>query len=211
MSQSRVGWVSAMHGSEWRLMHRGPAAGSVAVQTSLRGLAPPYNIAMWRDPSLHPLSHQHQHGLALSVLIDRGLKADSSEKVADGLADKVAATWEVELQSHFRVEEEVLFPAVEPFLESKAIVADLIGQHREMEELIGRIAAASGAARVELLTEFGQLLSRHIRTEERQLFEEIQARLSQEQMASLGQRIDETVQRICPATGKLPWEAAREG
>jgi hemerythrin-like domain-containing protein len=163
---------------------------------------------MWRDPSLHPLSHQHQHGLALSVLIDRGLKADTSEKTADGLANKVAATWEVELQGHFRVEEEVLFPAVQPLLGSSGIVADLVEQHRQMEALIRKIGESSGGARIELLTEFGQLLSKHIRTEERQLFEEIQARLSKEQMASLGAQIDATVQRICPTTGKLPWEVS---
>jgi hemerythrin-like domain-containing protein len=166
----------------------------------------PYNRAMWRDPSLHPLSHQHQHGLALSVIIDRGLKADSSERNAADLADKVATTWSVELQGHFRVEEEILFPAVEPYLESKAIVGELIEQHRQMETLIGQIAEASGPARVALLNEFGQLLSKHIRIEERQLFEEIQARLSKDEIAYLGKQIDETVTRICPSTGKLPWE-----
>jgi len=161
---------------------------------------------MWRDPSLHPLSHQHQHGLALSVLIERGLKADSSEKTAADLAHKVAAAWEVELRGHFRVEEEVLFPSVEPVLASRAIVGELVEQHREMEELIGKIGVASGSGRVELLREFGQLLSKHIRIEERQLFEEVQARLSKDEMASLGKRIDDSVQKVCPGTGRLPWE-----
>jgi hemerythrin-like domain-containing protein len=161
---------------------------------------------MWRDPSLHPLSHQHQHGLALSVLIDRGLKADSSAKTADDLAGKVAAAWAVELRGHFQVEEGVLFPAVEPYLESKTIVADLIEQHRQMEALVGKIAEAAGPVRIELLIEFGQLLSKHIRIEERQLFEEIQARLSKDEIAFLGRQIDENVQRICPNTAKLPWE-----
>lgn len=34
---------------------------------------------MLRDPSLIPLSHQHQHGSALTVLIDRGLKAQPNQ------------------------------------------------------------------------------------------------------------------------------------
>jgi hemerythrin-like domain-containing protein len=161
---------------------------------------------MWRDPNLHPLSHQHQHGLALSVLIERGLKADPSAEKADELANKVTVTWEVELQGHFRVEEEVLFPAVKPVLASGAIVEELIEQHRQMEALIGKIGEAAGPARIGLLTEFGQLLSKHIRIEERQLFEEIQARLPEEKMAALGEQIDKTVQRVCPTTGKLPWE-----
>jgi len=161
---------------------------------------------MWRDPSLHPLSHQHQHGLALCVLIERGLKADRSEKKAEELSRKVAAAWDVELKGHFQVEEEVLFPTVEPFLVSKAVVGELIEQHRALEALIRKINEASGPERIEPLIEFGQLLSAHIRLEERQLFEEIQARLSDDKMASLGKRIDENVQRLCPTTGKLPWE-----
>lgn len=165
-----------------------------------------YNETMWRDPGLHPLSHQHQHGLALSVLIDRGLKADASDKTAADLAHKVATTWEVELKHHFRVEEEVVFPTVEPVLASVTITRELVEQHRAMEELIAKIAAASGAARIELLREFGTLLSKHIRIEERQLFEEIQARLSKDEMATLGERIDDRVHKVCPSTGKLPWE-----
>jgi hemerythrin-like domain-containing protein len=166
---------------------------------------------MWRDPSLHPLSHQHQHGLALCVLIDRGLKADRSEQKADDLAGKVAAAWEVELKGHFEVEEKVLFPAVEPKLSSGTIVQELVAQHRKLEALIGSIAGAGGPGRVELLIEFGRLLSQHIRTEERQLFEEIQGRLSETEMASLGKHIAETVQRVCPTTGKLPWEQVGQG
>lgn len=141
------------------------------------------------------------------MLIDRGLKGDASDTIAADLARKVAATWEVELQHHFRVEEEILFPAVEPVLASGVIVRELVEQHRALEDLIGKIAAASGAGRVELLREFGQLLSKHIRLEERQLFEEIQARLSKHEMASLGKRIDDRVHKVCPSTGKLPWEA----
>jgi hemerythrin-like domain-containing protein len=162
---------------------------------------------MWRDPSLHPLSHQHQHGLALSVLIDRGLKSDTSEKIAADLAHKVAAAWDVELQGHFQVEEEILFPTVQPVLGSKAIVDELTEQHRAMEELIRKIGQAAGPGRVELLREFGRLLSKHIRIEERQLFEEVQARLSKDEMASLGKQIEDRVRKVCPAgTQNLPWE-----
>ena len=52
---------------------------------------PAYNGSMWRDPSLHPLSHQHQHGLALCVLIERGLKEDRSEKKAEDLSRSIAS------------------------------------------------------------------------------------------------------------------------
>ena len=133
---------------------------------------------MFRDPSLVPLSHQHQHGLALSVIIDRGLKADPTPAKAAELAQKVATMAEIELLGHFKVEEKVLFPAVRAALEDDGVVDQLISQHRAMEELLDRLARVDDAARVGLLRDFGELLSRHIRIEERQLFQEIQAKLT---------------------------------
>ncbi|MDA1316199.1 MAG: hemerythrin domain-containing protein [Acidobacteria bacterium] len=161
---------------------------------------------MLRDPSLIPLSHQHQHGLALTVLIDRGLKAQPTQEKAIELAGKVARMADAELLGHFQVEEEVLFPAIRPHLDSGQIVEELIVQHRALEDLIQRVAAAGDNERIPLLTEFGDLLHRHIRIEERQLFQEIQAKLDEDQLARLGKQVDATVQRVCPVTDKLPWE-----
>lgn len=161
---------------------------------------------MFRDPSLVPLSHQHQHGLALSVIIDRGLKADPTPGKAAELAQKVATMAEVELLGHFKVEEEVLFPSVREALEDDTVVDELISQHRAMEELLDRLAAADDGSRAGLLQEFGELLSRHIRIEERQLFQEIQAKLTPEELGRLGIEIDINVQKTCPVTPSLPWE-----
>jgi hemerythrin-like domain-containing protein len=164
---------------------------------------------MLRDPGLIPLSHQHQHGLALAVLIDRGLKGDAPPEKAVELARKVAAMADAELLAHFRIEEETLFPTVRGFLEAEDVVDQLIEQHREMESLIESIARSSGLAQSALLKQFGELLSRHIRIEERQLFEEIQAKLPASQMGKLGRQIEEQVQKVCPAGDVLPWENPR--
>ena len=165
---------------------------------------------MLRDPSLIPLSHQHQHGLALCVLIERRLRTNASDAKADELHEKLAAMVEVELLHHFEVEEGVLFPAVREAIDSPQLVDELVGQHREMEGLARRIEEASGTDRVALLREFGALLSGHIRTEERRLFEEIQAKLSPEQLAEIGSNIDRTLRKVCPTSGKLPWEQIEE-
>jgi hemerythrin-like domain-containing protein len=161
---------------------------------------------MFRDPSLVPLSHQHQHGLALTVLIDRGLKADPSQEKAKELSRKVAAMAQAELFGHFSVEEEILFPTVRDALDSDRVVDDLIAQHRDMEGLIERIAHAGDQERIPLLQQFGDLLSRHIRIEERQLFQEIQAKLPEEDLGKLGREIDAKVKKVCPVTDRLPWD-----
>ena len=161
---------------------------------------------MFRDPSLVPLSHQHQHGLALSVIIDRGLKADPSPEKGAELSQKVAAMADAELLGHFKVEEEVLFPSVRAALEDDGVVDELISQHRAMEELVEGLAKADDKTRVPLLKQFGVLLSRHIRIEERQLFQEVQAKLTPEELGRLGIEIDTRVQKTCPVTASLPWD-----
>ena len=161
-----------------------------------------------RDPRLIPLSHQHQHGLAISVLIDRGLKAEPTAEKARELALKVARLAEAELLEHFRIEEEILFPEVRPVLERGELVDSLVAEHRLMEELLRAIAAARGEEAIPCLKEFGAVLHRHIRTEERQLFEEIQRAVDEAGMAELGRRIEARIQTACPLGARLPWADA---
>ena len=158
-----------------------------------------------RDSSLIPLSHQHQHGLALTVFIDRGLKAEPTREKGLELADKVARAAAAELLGHFRVEEEVLFPAVRPFLASGELLDELIAEHRVMEDLILRIAQATDEERIPILKRFGKVLHGHIRTEERQLFQEIQGRLSESQLQEIGREIAARVAAVCPLSDQLPW------
>ena len=140
------------------------------------------------------------------MLIERGLQADPSRENSRALAAKVARLAEAELFGHFEVEETVLFPAARPHLASGRILDELIGQHRALEALVRRIADAGDDARAGLLLEFGELLRRHIRTEERQLFEEVQATLDPARRARLGADIEAKVERVCPSSDRLPWE-----
>ena len=185
-------------------MHRRSNAAWVSPQAVYSDAMPPRQ-SLHRDPSLIPLSHQHQHGLAITVLIDRGLKADPSREKALELAGKVARLAEVELLGHFQVEERVLFPAVRPFLKNDELLDALIAEHRVMETLVQSIVTADDQERIPFLKQFAGVLHRHIRTEERQLFQEIQARLDEAQLAELGREIAARVEAVCPLGDKLPW------
>lgn len=162
---------------------------------------------MRRDRSLIPLSHQHQHGLALCVLIDRGLKKDSSRENVDRLSKMAADMARIELLSHFQVEEEVLFPTVRPLIENDPLIDELIEQHREMERMIEALAIQRGQTRKVTLVAFGELLNQHIRSEERQLFQQIQASLGEFRLAQLGREIENRIHALCPSTQFLPWES----
>ena len=149
---------------------------------------------MLRDPSLIPLSHQHQHGLALCVLIRRSLGADGSAANVGKLAQRAVDRYELELTNHFEIEEQIVFPAVVELMGETTIVGELIADHREMEALIARLRTTPTAA---LLEEFCELLTRHIRREENELFQDIQQRLPKDVLAAAGKQIDAQAVRVC--------------
>jgi iron-sulfur cluster repair protein YtfE (RIC family) len=147
-----------------------------------------------RDPSLVPLSHQHHNGLALCVLTRRSLRAGAAAADVAKLAQRVVDRYELELTNHFAIEEQILFPAMRSRPDETALVDGLIRQHRELEALVARLRAAPSAA---LLEEFCDLLTRHIRREESELFQLAQARLPELVLSELGAAIEARVVRIC--------------
>jgi hemerythrin-like domain-containing protein len=145
---------------------------------------------MLRDPSLIPLSHQHHNGLAMCVLTRRSLAEDSSPGNIAKLAQRVVDRYELELVNHFEIEEQLLFPACG----SLPIVSELLADHRAMEGLVEELRTAPSAP---LLEQFCELLSTHIRREEKELFEAAQRTLSREALDALGREIDQRAVRIC--------------
>ncbi len=147
---------------------------------------------MRRDSSLVPLSHQHHNGLALCVLTERSLAEDAGVANVAGLARRIIDRYEVELTNHFSVEEEILFPACPAAL--AGLVEGLIREHREIEGLVEQLRAAPS---LKLVREFTALLRRHIRSEENELFEQLQKQLDSATLERLGRKIDANVVRVC--------------
>jgi len=137
---------------------------------------------MLRDPSLIPLSRQHQHALALSVRLQRALRAGKvNPRAWQAEAHQLYAD---EVQIHFMAEEKILFPAARQFPELAALVEELSVEHQRLREYFVR--AGEGKIDEGGLATFTQLLAGHIRKEERQLFEVMQLRLRPEDLKSLG-------------------------
>jgi hemerythrin-like domain-containing protein len=145
---------------------------------------------MLRDPSLIPLSRQHQHGLALCVMTERGLASDSSHTAIATYARKAVDHYNIELVNHFGLEERVVFPAVA----GHPLVPELIGEHRKLEALIAGLREDPSES---LLREFVALLRNHIRREENVLFEDIPKEVPREILDSMGSEIEAKVVRVC--------------
>jgi hemerythrin-like domain-containing protein len=149
---------------------------------------------MLRDPALVPLSQQHHNGLALCVLTERALQADRSDATVCKLATKAIDRYEIELTNHFAIEEQVLFPLIARELGESPILAELIADHRALERMIDAMRTAPSA---ELLARFCDLLRRHIRREENELFQAAQQRLPAGLLAAAGKEIDAQAVRVC--------------
>jgi len=140
---------------------------------------------MLRDKNLIALSHQHQHALALCVRLDRSIQ--SGEVDTDAWQAEIQQIFEREIGVHFQAEERALFPAAVSFPELRALVEELLTEHKRLRELFA--SARKRQLAPSDFRNFADTLSAHIRKEERQLFETMQQKLSADELASLGKAL----------------------
>ena len=147
---------------------------------------------MKRNPALYTLSHDHHQGLILAQQLKKG--APQYKGMPSTLEDKKEYTlsfYKTELVKHFQDEEEILFPAVKnknDELDRK--IAEIISEHRKMESLIKDLEETDQLQNV--LDELGQLLEKHIRKEERELFVEIENVLTEEELQVISEEISQS-------------------
>ena len=140
---------------------------------------------MKRHQALIKLSKDHYHGLVLAQMIKKG--APQYKGMPGTLEGKVEYTltfWERELTNHFTEEENILLP----FIINKNSHLDLllnkmIDEHKQIKKLIEKLKLGNNEESV--LNDLGFLLERHIRMEEREMFETIQNILSEQELSEL--------------------------
>ena len=142
---------------------------------------------MLRDKTLIPLSHQHQHALALCVRIERASPIAQEDMVA-WQAEIVQLVRE-EIEIHFAAEENVIFPAARARGELTALVGELVAEHAALRKWFGM--AQDGVMSATELLAFSHGLAAHIRKEERLLFERMQELMSREELDGIGQKLEQ--------------------
>ncbi len=150
-------------------------------------------MSLKRDPALQPFSREHLTGLfhahQLMWLSNGRARNDLTTTVGN-----FKAAWESEIALHF-LEEERLFADLPLRAES---LDRLHQEHDAIRALTLQLFAAT-AQDNDLCLRFGQMLTDHIRWEERQLYPEIEQSLSTAALAQLGQEtkvIDER-HKVC--------------
>jgi len=159
---------------------------------SLRGAT----ITSRRHDSLIPLSHQHQHALALAVIIRRrfGMDKPGQDWVTE-MAAKTGRIYTAELAGHFEVEEGVLFPEMERYLGPLELVGTLLDEHQSLRGLVKAVEASPSLTSLDA---FAALIESHVRKEERQLFPEFEKRMPAAEALRLGREIDSRLMKVCP-------------
>jgi len=159
---------------------------------------------MLRDKNLVPLSHQHQHALALCVRLDRALQA--GEVDPEPWAAEIELAFQQEIRFHFTAEEEEVFPVALGFDELKALVDELRTEHVALRGLFAEASARTldNAG----LQGFVEKLATHIRKEERQLFERLQGLLAPAELAAMGTGLERALAAASQACA-MPTEATR--
>ncbi|MBI5310591.1 MAG: hemerythrin domain-containing protein [Actinobacteria bacterium] len=140
-----------------------------------------------RDQALVPLSHDHHHALVIAMLLRR-----ATDENAPGTLHAFLDFWHSDCREHFRVEEEVLFPVFAASQgEDHPLLRKALDDHAEIRGLAAQLEAGERPGG-QVLNELGEMLSAHVRLEEREIFPLIEERLPAGDLAVLGERIGES-------------------
>ncbi|MFC5302546.1 hemerythrin domain-containing protein [Azospira restricta] len=134
---------------------------------------------MKRCPELQDLSREHHTALALVVRLKRAA-ASGDEAQVEAACRRTCEVFAGELLPHFHVEERDLLPALEA-AGASAVVARTLLEHRALQRLVRELELPDP----DVLLRFAELMSAHVRFEERELFEVAEDLLGREALARL--------------------------
>lgn len=141
---------------------------------------------MKRAPALVGLSHDHHNALFAALKLRR-----ATAETAGAAREALAAYWEGHGRTHFRLEEEVLFPAYARYGDVyDELVARALCDHIAIRQGITAVLEDPNPP-PDRLHALGELMSDHVRLEERKLFPLIEQALPAPELAALAVALQE--------------------
>ncbi|HLI31208.1 MAG TPA: hemerythrin domain-containing protein [Solirubrobacteraceae bacterium] len=140
---------------------------------------------MKRHPALAPLSRDHHHTLVVSRML-----REAGVQQAPAATERWRSLWQEREREHFRKEEEVLAPALAAHPSGAPLRERMLAEHRQIRARSDALLSSPDPARqTAALAALGELLRRHVRFEENELFPLLEASLDAEQLEEIGRRL----------------------
>jgi len=140
---------------------------------------------MKRSPALASLSRDHHQALVVAQQLRRATDATAAEARATFLA-----YWAEHGRLHFRLEEELLFPAYAGHGDPHdPVVLRALGEHAMIRHRADALAATTYADRG-ALERLGADLAAHVRLEEREVFPLIERAMPERELDALAQALE---------------------
>lgn len=141
---------------------------------------------MKRHDSLVPLSKFHRSVLFLALVTKKNAPpVKGYPSTLEGKKDYAISFYERLLKGHFQLEEEKLLPAIRGKSQVlDKLVDEVILEHRELKFLFGQLLNSQNLECD--LDKLGTALEKHIRKEERELFQQVQKTLTPQELERLG-------------------------
>ncbi len=146
-------------------------------------------MAAKRSRELRPLSSEHHQALLVAFQIKKAIAGHAETAGAprdlDGLTALARRFEESVFLVHIAAEEELLARHLAP-----ADLRRLEEEHRQLRELLVEARSARQASRRAPLLAFADLLERHVRWEERELFQRCEEAIAPADLAHLGHELE---------------------
>jgi hemerythrin-like domain-containing protein len=160
-------------------------------------------MAQKRSRELRPLSSEHHQALLVAFQLKKGLAGHSESAGAPkDMAGLMALARRFEdsvFLAHTKAEEDLLGAYL-----SAADMKRLQFEHREMVRLLEAARTARGGEARQSLAAFADLLERHIRWEERELFPACEGALGEDVLSTIGHELEK---RLVTRAEKAPKRA----
>ena len=137
----------------------------------------------------------------MAMLVMKGIRKNADLQV---MKDFILRGWSAELFEHFRLEEEILLPALPPVLFNSCHKNRLFLEHEAIRSIIFRLQ--EGMYSVTDITQFAVSLEQHIRFEERILFPEIEQLLPADVLEKIGVQLQHADIKNCMDYPVKFWE-----
>ncbi len=133
-------------------------------------------VPIQRVIELQPLSREHHHALMFCWKVKQGLKQRVATERIRQYRDWI---WTNEIQQHFKIEEQYVFTVLGA---SHPLVIQATQEHTQLQQLF-----EDKANLLQSLEQLHQLLHKHVRFEERILFNQIQNTATHQQLEIIAQ------------------------